>query len=259
MMLALIRGIRNNFIRCFKGYRFILGILGVIGVFILSLLDYKTEIRVIHVFTDSFQTITFLIVIMFCSLPYASSLCEDLENNYYRQELARHKLSVMILSKAVVIFFSAVLTMFIGSLIFTFLLGLRYKWGILESYSDLLLDISDMIKNNQLVLYIAVTAYKVGTLYGVLALLSTAISLFIRNKLIVYAAPAILWHLIVDISGKFQGKPLYLEIYCIFSPDYNVWNNEWLTLLWSNLVALILAMFLTVFIYIRFKRVIADG
>lgn len=259
MMLALLRGIKSNFIRCFKGYRFTLGILGIISVFILSLLDYKNEIRVIHVFVDSFPTITFLLAIMFCSLPYAASLYEDLENNYYRQELARHKPGITILSKAVVIFFSAVLTMFIGSLIFTFLLGLRYEWGILEDYGDFLLDISDMIKNNQLVLYVAVTAYKVGTLYGVLALLSTAISLFIRNKLIVYAAPAILWHLIVDISGKFQGKPLYLEIYCIFLPDYNVWNNEWLTLLWSNLVALILALFLTVFIYIRFKRVIADG
>lgn len=259
MMIALIRGIRNNFIRCFKGYRFIFGILGIIGVFILSLLDYKAEIRVIHVFVDSFQTITFLIAIMFCSLPYASSLCEDLENNYYRQELARHKLSIMILSKAVVIFFSAVLTMFIGSLIFTFLLGLRYEWGILEYYGDLLLDISDMIKNNQLVLYVAVTAYKIGTLYGVLALLSTLISLFVKNKLIVYAAPAIVWYLIVDLSRKLPEKPLYLEIYCIFSPDHNVWNNEWLTLLWSNLVALILAMFLTVFIYIRFKRMVANG
>ena len=69
MMLALIRGIRNNFIRCFKGYRFILGISGVIGVFILSLLDYGNEIRVIHAFVDSFQTITFLSVIMFLMLP----------------------------------------------------------------------------------------------------------------------------------------------------------------------------------------------
>ena len=259
MMLALIRGIRNNFIRCFKGYRFILGILGVIGVFILSLLDYGNEIRVIHAFVDSFQTITFLSVIMFCSLPYASSLYEDLENNCYRPELTRHKLGLMVLSKVIVIFSSAVMTMFIGSMTFTLLLGIRYEWGILEYNAEYLLDISDMIKNNQLILYVAVTAYKVGTLYGVLALLSTAISLFIRNKLIVYAAPAILWHLILDISGKFPGKPLYLEIYCIFSPDYNVWNNEWLTLLWSNLVALILALFLTVFIYIRFKRVIADG
>ena len=259
MITALIRGIRNNFIRCFKGYRFILGILGVIGVFLFSILDYGNEIRVIHVFVDSFLSITFLIVIMFCSLPYAASLYEDLENNYYRPELARHKLGIMILSKAVVIFFSAVITMFIGSLIFTFLLGLRYKWGILEGYADFLVDISDMIKNNQLVLYVAVTAYKIGTLYGVLALLSTLISLFVKNKLIVYAAPAIIWYLIVDLSGKLPDKPPYLDIYIIFSPYDNVWNNEWLTLLWSNFVALILALFLTVFIYIRFKRMIADG
>lgn len=259
MITALIRGIINNFIRCFKGYRFILGILGVIGVFMLSLLDYKTEIRVINVFVDSFQTITFLIAIMFCSLPYAASLCEDLENNYYRPELTRHKLGIMILSKAVVIFFSAVLTMFIGSLIFAFLLGIRYKWDILEGYADFLVDISDMIKNNQLVLYVAVMAYKIGTLYGVLALLSTAISLFVKNKLIVYAAPAIIWYLIVDLSGKFPNKPMYLDIYIIFSLYDNVWNNEWLTLLWSNLVAIILALFLTVFIYIRFKRMIANG
>ena len=259
MMLALIRGIRNNFIRCFKGYKFILGILGVIGVFMFSILDYGNEIRVIHVFVDSFLSITFLIAIMFCSLPYASSLCEDLENNYYRPELARHKLSVMILSKVIVIFFSAVLTMFIGSLIFTFLLGTRYEWGMLEGYADFLVDISDMIKNDQLVLYVAVTAYKIGTLYGLLALLSTAISLFVKNKLIVYAAPAIIWYLIVDLSGKFPDKPLYLDIYSIFSPYDNVWNNEWMTLLWSNLVVFILAMFLTAFIYIRFKRMVVNG
>lgn len=259
MMFVLMRGIRNNFIRCFKGYRFILGILGVVGVFMLSLVGPYDEIRVIHSFVDSFPSITFLIVIMFCSLPYASGLCEDLENNYYRSELVRNKLGVMILSKVIVIFSSAVITMFIGSLIFTFLLGLRYEWGVLEYKADYLLDISDMIKNNQLVLYVAVTAYKVGTLFGVLALLSTAISLFIRNKLIIYAAPAVVWYLIVDLSGKFPDKPPYLDIYYIFSPYYNIWNNEWLTLLWSNIVALILAFFLTVFIYIRFKRMIADG
>ena len=41
--------------------------------------------------------------------------------------------------------------MFIGSLIFTLLLGLRYKWGMLEGYADFLVDISNMIKNKMLI------------------------------------------------------------------------------------------------------------
>ncbi len=259
MIIELISGIRNNFIRCIKSYRLLIAIIALSILFLFPILSDESDIMVVSSYIEVLKSNAFLLAIILCSIPYADSIREDVENNYYRFELIRNRLSTFVLSKVTVILISAILTMLVGTVLLCFLLVFRYEWGVSEDYRFILSEVSSVFRSGNLVLYVLMSAYQTGVLCGILALLSAYISLFVRNKLMIYATPVIMWCLILDLLSKLPDQYKVLDIYRVFTPTYNVWNDDLLSFIWLNVLGIALVVILYTAIYAKIKEIVANG
>jgi len=76
-------------------------------------------------------------------------------------------------------------------------------------------------------------------------------SLFVKNKLLIYATPVMVFYLVVNLGAKIPHELRFLNLYRVFMPIYNVWGNDLWSALWTILVSLLLTFFLGLGIYRR--------
>ena len=82
--------IKVEYRRTFLSHNFYVGILGVAFSYFYSI--YKVSgisNSIYNTYTVAVYFIPFVLSLTFCALPYAQSLCEDMENKYIQQIMLR--------------------------------------------------------------------------------------------------------------------------------------------------------------------------
>ena len=125
--------LKTDIRRLIKNYPIYLGIVGVAISMWFSLEDSAfTEGMVNGNALDTYDLAVgmsgIMIAYVFCAFSYATVFCEDLEYKYARYSINRGNTWKYVVSKAVVVYGSSVITMVLGSLLFVASIRLKIPW-----------------------------------------------------------------------------------------------------------------------------------
>lgn len=249
--------LRMDFNRSIFSWQFVIGIFGVVGVMFFAILDdIELNISIVYVCALVLQGVPVMLSYIFCAFPYASCFCEDKENKYFNLEVIRGKLSFYTCSKVIVIFLTAIITMTLGLLIFVTILHTFLPWITVEnSVSQTLLTVGGLhkiLQNDHYYLYYLLSGIQQGILAGILSLFGSYLSLFIRNKLLIWSVPVIGYYffeiLLLEIFGEKS-----IGLVDLFNSVNRLWTDDLISYLFTVGIGICLAVIFYIFIYIRLK------
>ena len=133
--------LRTDIRRMIKNYPIYLAIVGVALSIWFSLEDCAFEEgmvngNVLDTYSFAVNMSGIMIAYAFCAFSYATVFCEDLEHKYARYSINRGNTWKYVVSKAVVVYGSSVITMVLGSLLFVAAIRLKIPWTS-ESLQDI--------------------------------------------------------------------------------------------------------------------------
>lgn len=235
---------------------------GIAGVFLTLLWGCEggtiKDSSVIHVIWWSTYGIQFLFVMIFCALPYAGSICEDIEYNYIKQSVIRGSLFRYCVGKIITIINTSIITMVTGMVLFVGVLLRRLPWIEIEDsvYQTAIRSGSFRwaLQNEHYWLYIILFSAELGILTSMLSLSATYISTFISNKLIIFSTPIIVYYFITQSGNQLSGGSPWLDLNYIFSGTKNIADNDLMSFIYAICVGTIVNIFLFCLIYLRLKK-----
>ena len=225
--------VKAEFYRFFGSKYLYCGKLGVWAAFVFGVYidERRMDVTALEAIDNGFYGMTGLLCLMICALPYAGSICEDMENRYFMAECLRGDVRDFARARAGMIFLSAMFVMIVGTVCYAVYIKMRYAgWWNESSTSYLLLAemgtwYTGMLKRVP-VLYFCTAGCLYGLLAGLLALLAALFSLFISNKLLTASIPFLFMYLLLDlsmISDLGEGK---LNVWNIFQPFINLMGKD---------------------------------
>lgn len=263
MIQSLLAETRLNLLQAMRGYKLFIGLAGILSSFAFAMLEYgNSKGSVIFIYQYIIDGIPFFLCMAFCAIPFADSLREEIENNYYRVALVRQKLSTYVLSKLLAVYLTGIFVMAMGTICFTFVLRLTHPWVMvndsLYDYATRKGAFRTILTNGNYVLYFVLCGILLGLLGGCLALAATMLSLFVKSSLLIYSIPALLYYLTVYLNQRLTRDFNLINLYKIFSPSYNIWNNDLKSFLWSCFISLMIAAALGTLITLKVERILRN-
>ena len=200
--------LRTDIRRLIKNYPIYLAIVGVALSIWFSLEDCAFEEgmvngNVLDTYSFAVNMSGIMIAYAFCAFSYATVFCEDLEHKYARYSINRGNTWKYVVSKAVVVYGSSVITMVLGSLLFVVAIRLKIPWTS-ESLQDINLVgmYSSLISGEHYWAYVFLCTLQMGMLAGVLSLAASFLSMFVSNKMLILITPILIQQILLEYRGK---------------------------------------------------------
>lgn len=239
--------------RMLTGYRVYLAICGVVLAYIFSRENTGIENNsVLLTFVSSTMLSGSLITYIFCAFPFAQVFCEDIENKYLHYELIRGGLKRYVFVKTIIIFFSSIAVMVIGSLLFILLLRTQgpmvdEKMGV----DSFLLGgaYSDLLEREHYIWYCIIYAFQLGMLAGVLSVMSAFLSLYISNRVMVLVLPVFITQVLVDFKTNQYGFGILS-----YRAYIRRFDEDWKYLFFLVFMSLVIIFFIACGIYRKVEK-----
>lgn len=200
--------------RAFKNLKILVGIFGVTMALLYN--DYPPSDVVAWVGEMIHTSVIIMAAFMFAIFPYATAFCEDMEYQYGMQLVLRGNSFFYVCSKLIVVFISSGFTMFLGFLITSLIIYLRYGLPVRERLDDILGVngfYGKFILQENYMIYFLCAGLQIACLAGTLAVIGLACSLFIKNRMLVYILPITFFYIEDIMAARFWGW----EAGCLFS------------------------------------------
>lgn len=132
--------LKMDFYRMLTSKYFGIGILGVVGVYGLSLMQLKSQdIYLLNYYIKFYST--YMLLLIFGAVAYSNAMMEDLEYKNYYLQIQKGSFRKYIWSKVITAFISAVIVMVLGTSIFC--LMAHFKMPLLSPDNDMLEYLAD--------------------------------------------------------------------------------------------------------------------
>ena len=178
----------------------------------------------------------FVVSFVFCSIPYSTVLCEDLQDRYIRPMVIRCTIRKYVLSKVITAYISAVAVMVIGTQIFLCIDAITAKEQFLDPGHFQAGCYGLLVQTGHISFYSFITSLQQGMLAGTLVVAAMYVSLFTINKAAILSSPLIMYQLLSALRG---GGLSILS----FSPTTKGFEQDW-----QNAVAVCALSFIPVII-----------
>lgn len=127
--------LKMDFYRMLTSKYFGIGILGVVGVYGLSLMQLKSQdVYLLNYYIKFYST--YMLLLIFGAVVYSNAMMEDLEYKNYYLQIQKGSFRKYIWSKVITAFISAVIVMVLGTSIFC--LMAHFKMPLLSPDNDML-------------------------------------------------------------------------------------------------------------------------
>lgn len=201
--------------RLWKSYEVYAAILGVAVTLFFSMESRELKNgNVMFSYFYATEMSGFMIAYVFCAFPYAAALCEDLEHKYVRYQAIRGSLKRYVASKVSVIYLSSVLVMVLGSMLFVAYCRTQGPWANGEDLGPYVNGVYErLVESGHYGWYCAFYALQLGFLAGILSVLSALFSLYITNKVTVFALPVLIYKVVLDKTGSGMYTVLVFRAY----------------------------------------------
>lgn len=255
--------IKHDIRRAFGWTFYMTIIISVFFMFVIMLERNMQEGSVFTIVEDIAYTCEYMLVLAFATVPYAHAFVEDFERKMIYQIVTRGSLLKYVLSKALSIFLSSVLSVTISMLLFVGILRLSgYAWmsDFIVQYYELNgigfpdLELWWMLDSGYEFLFYLLAGLQLGFLAAIVALASATLSLFIKNKMMITIFPVICLYVMYEyLSGILgYGYGIY-QLFDIFQ-NYTFLGNHFFTRACIETVGIYAV--LTMVIYKRIKRML---
>lgn len=229
---------RTDISRLLRGYPVYLAVIGVALSLLFSLENYAfaegmVGFNALDTYTHAADGSGVLIAYAFCALPFATVFCEDLEHHYLRYSINRGSAVKYVLSKAAVIYFSSVITMILGSVLFVLYIRSQLDWMLYEENLGFYMAgmYRSLLAGEHYGAYVFMLSLQLGMLAGALSLCAAFLSLFISNRMFVLITPVLVHQILTEYRGngwmnimifipyfhEFQSDLQYFLVVCAFS------------------------------------------
>lgn len=132
--------LKMDFYRMLTSKYFGIGILGVVGVYGLSLMQLKSQdVYLLNYYIKFYST--YMLLLIFGAVVYSNAMMEDLEYKNYYLQIQKGSFRKYIWSKVITAFISAVIVMVLGTSIFC--LMAHFKMPLLSPDNDMLEYLAD--------------------------------------------------------------------------------------------------------------------
>ena len=132
--------LKMDFYRMLTSKYFGIGILGVVGVYGLSLMQLKShDVYLLNYYIKFYST--YMLLLIFGAVAYSNAMMEDLEYKNYYLQIQKGSFRKYIWSKVITAFISAVIVMVLGTSIFC--LMAHFKMPLLSPDNDMLEYLAD--------------------------------------------------------------------------------------------------------------------
>ncbi len=244
--------IKSDLKRAFQIKRVCAGGLGVTFAMFFSIYRMTDVTSVYRAYVDAIYFIPFMLSMTFCAIPFGGSVNEDVEHKFLNMLLLRESTIKYVVSKVIVMYISAIVTMMVGVLIFAILIHCKVPWEEAMFTEDAMLNILGGSTHG--VVYFIIHSVFMGLLAANLSILSAVFSLFWPNKLLQISMPFLLYYLLIYYSGElFPGLP-QLNIQFMFNPSYDTWNNEKMSFLFPLIFSGFVAIVMGICMYKQLRR-----
>lgn len=237
--------------RLLKSYEFYLSFLGVAAVLFFSLEDVGiSDAGVVFTYVFATDMTGMMMSYVFCTWPFATVLCEDLEKKYIRYAVGRGSLKHYVISKVAIIYSSSVFSMIIGTIFFLCICRTKVPWvdwNITDLATLMAGSYKEMLSGGHYFLYCILFALQLGLFAGTLSVLSAFLSTYISNKVTVLVFPVLTFQILAECSRVGINYLYYFRAYNRIS------TSSWQNFIGIFLSSIVPVIFLTFGIYKKLK------
>ena len=205
--------LKMDFYRMLTSKYFGIGILGVVGVYGLSLMQLKSQdVYLLNYYIKFYST--YMLLLIFGAVAYSNAMMEDLEYKNYYLQIQKGSFRKYIWSKVITAFISAVIVMVLGTSIFC--LMAHFKMPLLSPDNDMLEYLADGDYLSQLITpetifwYLIADAAMTGLMAGIFSVFAMWLSLFVKNQMFTVMVPIVPWGVCLVYLGFGAGLPVFI-------------------------------------------------
>lgn len=252
------RYLKTDFLRMMQSHALVLAVVGIVLYTLTIGVETGECITVVGRLTQSMLCWGFILVLAIVYQVYGNCFLDDVENHFLYDSLLRTKhLLPYVLSKSITVFFSSVITVIGGIVLFAFCMRLQLEWadGTTAVYARSS-GFHTLYAQEHYILWIILIGFQFGLLAGSMSIMGSLTSLFIQNR-ILSSAVSVMTALICDqLNGiflfrfPFDGEMHMISLFLSFNVRYDLCNG------WMTRCLLLSGMFFlagTVAIYLRLK------
>lgn len=211
--------LKMDFYRMLTSKYFGIGILGVVGVYGLSLMQLKSQdVYLLNYYIKFYST--YMVLLIFGAVAYSNAMMEDLEYKNYYLQIQKGSFRKYIWSKVITAFISAVIVMVLGTSIFC--LMAHFKMPLLSPDNDMLEYLADGDYLSQLITpetifwYLIADAAMTGLMAGIFSVFAMWLSLFVKNQMFTVMVPIVGFYFFVNYFTRIFGENDYFKLNVIY-------------------------------------------
>lgn len=244
--------IKSDLKRAFQIKRVCVGCLGVTFAMFFSIYRMTNVTSVYGAYVDAIYFIPFMLAMTFCAIPFGGSVNEDVECKFLNILLLRGSTIKYVISKVIIIYISAIVTMMLGVFIFVIIIHCKVPWEEAIVAEDAMLNI--LGESTHGLVYFILHSFFMGLLAANLSIVSAVFSLLWPDKLLQISMPFLLYYLLIYYSGElFPGLP-QLNIQFMFNPSYDTWNNKKMSFIFPIIFSGCVAIGMGICMYKQLRR-----
>lgn len=195
--------LKADFARVFTNCKAYISIVAIAILMIVGAEGVDSDSQSVLGALQTFSTSKFIMAIfVVCAVIYAECLVDDLETKYIRYQVMRGNLEEYAISKVVTVLATVVIVMVAGSLLFVGTYSLFKPMMLSQDFEQAYVQLSELYNEKYIFLWVAIWGLRFGILAGILALFAMLTSLFITNKMLVLAMPALIYELLLEVSAE---------------------------------------------------------
>ena len=213
-------------------------VLGVTAAMFFSLESSGVASTVLETYLSSKILSGYILAYPCAAAVYGTVFFNEAEHKFYNYIMVRETRREYVRVRVLTIYFSAVVSVIGGILIFCGILRTRLPWIFQDSSAYRVISTGTfgfLVTSEHFCLYILCNAFYMGLFAGILSLAASYLSLFIQNRIIILCAPVLLLQLLFIFAGSFS-------IPALFEMITGVTGSFWLNVTVPMLIAVLFVL-----------------
>ena len=249
--------LKMDFYRMLTSKYFGIGILGVVGVYGLSLMQLKSQdVYLLNYYIKFYST--YMLLLIFGAVAYSNAMMEDLEYKNYYLQIQKGSFRKYIWSKVITAFISAVIVMVLGTSIFC--LMAHFKMLLLSPDNDMLEYLADGDYLSQLITpetifwYLIADAAMTGLMAGIFSVFAMWLSLFVKNQMFTVMVPIVGFYFFVNYFTRIFGENDYFKLNVIYISNGKIFEKSFSCFCYALFVVVAIAAITGKLIYSKMQN-----